>query len=63
MLRYDQFKVRVESYIEGTINLMFSFLRQNDGHFSNRALSNRFKALEEGEVSYVEKGYAEAFGN
>ncbi len=64
--RYDQFKARVESYIEmpdGTINLLFSFLKQNDGRLSSRALNKEFKALEEGEVRYIEEAYAEAFGD
>lgn len=64
--RYDQFKARIESYIEmpdGTINLLFGFLKQNDGHLSNRVLNKEFKALEEGEVRYVEEAYAEAFGD
>lgn len=46
--RNDVFKARVESFIEmpdGTINLLFSFLKHEDGHLPNHALSNTFKAL------------------
>lgn len=64
--RYDQFKSRVESFIEmpdSTIDLLFNFLKQNDGRLSNRALSKEFEALEENEVTYVERAYSEAFGD
>jgi len=48
---------------DGTINLLFSFIKHNDGHLPNCALSNKFKALKEAEVCYVEEAFSEASGN
>jgi len=63
--RYDLFKTRVEAFIEmpaSTIDLLFSFLKQNEGVLSRRALTKEFSALEKKEVVYIEDAYAEAFG-
>ncbi|MDG1859855.1 MAG: Fic family protein [Emcibacteraceae bacterium] len=66
LTRYDQFKTRVEAFIEmpdDTINMLFNFIKQNNGTLSLRALTKEFEALEESEVGYVEKVYAEVFGD
>ena len=62
--RYDQFKARIEALIEmpaSTVDLLFNFLKQNDGKLSNRAKEKEFAALEEKEIEHVEKTYAEIF--
>jgi hypothetical protein len=62
--RYDLFKTRVEAFIDmpsSTIDLLFNFLKQNNGRLSKRALKNEFLDLEENEVGIIEKIYAEAF--
>ncbi len=64
--RYDLFKTRVESFIEmpaSTIDLLFNFLKQNDGHLSKRAKEKEFFALQSNEIEYVEKAYASVFGD
>ncbi|MCB1977639.1 MAG: Fic family protein [Nitrosomonas sp.] len=62
--RYDLFKTRVESLIEmpdSMIDLLFNFLKQNNGHLSKRAKEKEFSALSADEVDYIEKNYAEIF--
>lgn len=62
--RYDLFKTRVESLIEmpaSLIDLLFHFLKQNDGQLSRRARGKEFSALKISEVEYIEKVYAEVF--
>lgn len=64
LIRYDLFKTRVESFIEmpdSTIDLLFNFLKQNNGHLSNRAKEKEFSALTADEVNFIEKNYAEIF--
>ncbi|TYP87805.1 MULTISPECIES: Fic family protein [Nitrosomonas] len=64
--RCDLFKTRVESFIEmpdSMIDLLFNFLKQNNGHLSKRAKEKEFAALTAGEVDYIEKNYAEIFQN
>ncbi len=61
---YDIFKTRVESFIEmpdSTVDLLFNFLKQNNGHLSKRAKEKEFAALEVKEVKYIEEIYAEVF--
>ncbi len=61
---YDLFKTRVESFIEmpdSTVDLLFNFLKQNNGHLSKRAKEKEFSALEIKEVQYIEEIYAEVF--
>lgn len=64
--RYDQFKTRIEAFIEmpdSTIDLLFNFLKQNEGRLSKRALTKEFSALEEKEIIHIENSYAEIFGD
>jgi hypothetical protein len=43
------------------VDLLFRFLRQNDGTLSRRALEWEFAELTEDEVARIEAIYAEAF--
>lgn len=59
---YDTFKGRVSGMIDmpdRLLDLLFRFLRQNDGHLSKRAREREFAALTEEEVARVEGIYAE----
>ena len=58
--KYDEFRRSVESLVDmpaPTIDLLFRFLRQNDGHFSKRAKQKEFSALREDEIKYIEELY------
>ena len=44
-----------------TVDLLFRFLRQNDGRLSRRAREREFAELTEDEVARIEATYAEAF--
>ena len=46
---------------DNTVDLLFRFLRQNDGALSNRAREREFAELTEDEVARIEATYAEAF--
>ena len=62
--RYDQFKARVDALIEmpaSTVDLLFNFFKQNNGTLSKRAKEKEFAAVEEQEIEYIEKTYAEVF--
>ncbi|MEF8943447.1 MAG: Fic family protein [Desulfohalobiaceae bacterium] len=62
---YDEFRSRVESMLdmpEPTLNLLFRFLRQNQGCLSRRARTREFKDLTEDEARRIEAIYAELFG-
>ncbi len=63
--KYDQFCGRVESMIDmpkQTLNLLFRFLRQNQGILSNRAKNREFSRLTKKEANRIESIYAELFG-
>jgi hypothetical protein len=60
--RYDLAKSRVENFLEmpdHRFDLMLGFLRQNEGHFSQRAREREFAALTEAEVAAIEGIYAD----
>jgi len=62
--RYDQFKRRIEDFIEmpeRVIDLLFRFLHQNNGHLSIRAREREFKALRDKEAVQIEAIYQEIF--
>ena len=62
--RYDQFKAKIEALIEmpsSTVDLLFNFLKQNEGRLSKRAREREFAVLEEKEIEYIESAYAEVF--
>jgi len=58
--RYDLAKSRVGAFIEipdARFDLMMGFLRQNQGHFSNRAREREFSQLTDEEVRAIEGIY------
>lgn len=62
--RYDTFKNRVEELIEmpaSTVDLLFNFLKQNEGQLSKRAQAREFSKLTKEEVASVEDIYREIF--
>jgi hypothetical protein len=46
---------------DGTIDLLFRFMHQNDGRLSNRARSHEFAQLTDAEGVRIEAIYAEMF--
>jgi hypothetical protein len=46
---------------DNTVDLLFRFLRQNDGTLSRRAREREFAELTDDEVARIEATYAEAF--
>ena len=63
--RYDTFRTGVNLVVDmpdRLSDLLFQFLRQNDGKLSQRARTKEFAALTEEEVSRIETLYGEAFG-
>ena len=64
--RYDHFKTRIETMIEmpdSLIDLLFNFLKQNNGQLSARAREKEFAALSNAETELVENIYRDAFGD
>lgn len=62
---FDRFREGVQSIVDmpdRTLELLASFLRQNDGRLSKRARDNEFSSLTAAEVSQVEELYKNAFG-
>ena len=61
---YDSFRRQVEDIVDmpdNTVDLLFRFLRQNDGTLSRRAREREFAELTDDEVVRIEATYAEAF--
>ena len=64
--RYDAFRGQIDAMIdmpERTVNLLFRFLKQNDGALSNRAREKEFAALTDEEARQIEAIYADAFAD
>lgn len=64
--RHDQFRHAVNSIVDmpdRLIDLLFRFLRQNEGRLSNRARTGEFSELTEREAERIEAAYAEKFGD
>ncbi len=62
--RYDTFKTRVEALVEmpaSTVDLLFSFLKQNEGMLSKRSREKEFSALSDEETATFEALYQEIF--
>jgi len=62
---YDAFCLGLTDIVDmpnRTMDLLFHFLRQNDGKFSKRARSKEFAKLTEREVDQIERLYAETLG-
>ncbi len=63
--QYDEFLTGVQSMVDmpdRTVDLLFRFLRQNNGSLSGRARQNEFAELIDKEVTHVEGLFAELFG-
>jgi hypothetical protein len=61
---YDSFRRQVEDIVDmpdTTVDLLFRFLRQNDGRLSRRAREREFAELTEDEVAKIEATYAKSF--
>src|ERR1700730_11860855 len=61
---YDSFRRQVEDLVDmpdNTVDLLFRFLRQNDGRLSRRAREREFAELTEDEVAKIDAAYAKAF--
>mgnify|MGYP005990641059 CR=1 FL=1 len=64
LTKYDQFKSRIEAHTEmpaSMVDLLFNFLKQNNGKLSNRARQKEFAVLTDEEVRAFEVIYAEEF--
>ncbi len=62
--RYGQFKERIESVVEmpaSMVDLLFNFLKQNDGKLSKRAREHEFAELTDDEAERFESIYADLF--
>lgn len=62
--RYDFFKTRVEAIVEmpaSMVDLLFNFLKQNNGQLSLRARAKEFASLTDSEVEMFEMVYQENF--
>ena len=62
---YDEFCTGLGAIVDmpnRTVDLLFRFLRQNNGKFSKRALSKEFVELTEREVGQIERIYADTLG-
>ena len=61
---YDTFKRQVTDIVDmpdGTLDLLFRFLRQNNGTLSKRGREKEFAALTDDEVAKIEASYNGAF--
>ncbi len=59
---YDRFSARIQQIVDlpgVTLNLLFRFLRHNDGRLSSRARRRELKAFTDEEVATIETIYAE----
>ena len=64
--RYDLFRAGVETIVDmpnRTINLLFRFLRQNDGRILKRASKKEFSKLAKTEIVQLERIFEDAFGD
>jgi hypothetical protein len=62
---YDAFKTEFQQMIDmpdRLLDLLFRFLRQNDGRLSKRAREREFPALTDAEAARIEAIYADTQG-
>ncbi|MBO8631314.1 cell filamentation protein Fic, partial [Staphylococcus aureus] len=62
---YERFKARTEAFIEmpdRKLDLLFSFLRQNAGRLSQRAIARELEGVTPDEVREIEAIYSDVFG-
>ena len=65
LLLADRFREQIQNIVDmpdTTVDLLFRFLRQNDGRLSRRARGNEFAQLTDSETASAGQAYAEAFG-
>lgn len=65
LLCYDRFKAAIEEIVEmpaKTVDLLFRFMKQNNGNLSARARSKEFKKLTIEEITEIEKIYKRIMG-
>ena len=58
--KYDRFKAQVNNLVDmpaSMVDLLFNFLKQNQGHLSQRALDKEFARLTDQEVQVIEELY------
>ncbi len=63
---YDDFQRALANIVDmpdRTADLLFSFLRQNDGKLSKRGRDKEFEKLREDEIAQIESAYAAAFAD
>jgi Fic family protein len=63
--RYDAFSRTIKQIVDmpdSTVDLLFRFLRPNDGRLSKRARTREFADLTEDETAQVEAAFAQTFG-
>jgi hypothetical protein len=64
--KYDRMKSFIDNYLDmpwHIADLLIRFLNQNNGKFSNRALTKEFASLTADEIQAFESTYAEIFGD
>ena len=64
--RYDKFRERIQAIADmpdNTVDLLFRFLRQNDGKLSQRARDKEFAGLTDAEAVSAEEAFAASFGD
>jgi hypothetical protein len=62
--RFDRFRGRVQALVDmpdRTLDNLFGFLRQGNGHLSQRAREKEFSALANEEIAEIEAFYGETF--
>ncbi len=62
---YDRFSQGVQAILDmpnQTIDLIFSFLKQGNGHFSKRARMKEFESLTDAEIQQIETLYSTSLG-
>ena len=64
LARYNRFCSKIEAIVdmpERTLDLLFRFLRQNNGRLSKRAREGEFAAMTDAEAASAEQAYADLF--
>ena len=62
---YDTFRTKIEAMVDmpqPSVNLLFRFLRQNQGQLSKRARQREFEGLTGDEINRIEIIYTGLFG-
>ncbi len=62
--KYDKFRERIQAMVDmpdSTVDLLFRFLRQNEGAMSKRGREQEFSLLTDAEVASAEEAYRSSF--